>query len=166
MKKKFKSRAGAPFSVKDVQKIGEELEQIKSKSILNPNNIVERARNTKSVLHQYFDWDDTEAAEKWRLQQARNITNHILEVVIIKGNKIEQKAYFNVIAKNNKNAYVSLAEAITIPSYKKQLLKEMEVTLENLLKLTDKVGLKVSNSSYICTKPHAVNSTLYAEFTF
>jgi len=138
--KKFKARTGAPFSVDDAQKIGEELEEIKSKKLLNPSNIVERAKNPKSILHQYFEWDNNEAAEKWRLQQARNITNHILEVIVIKGNPIEERAYFNVTAKNDttakdENIYVSLAEVIKTPSYKKQLLKEMEVTLENLLKL-------------------------------
>jgi len=132
--KKFKARTGAPFSVDDAQKIGEELEEIKSKKLLNPSNIVERAKNPKSILHQYFEWDNNEAAEKWRLQQARNITNHILEVIVIKGNPIEERAFFNVTAKDE-NIYVSLAEVIKTPSYKKQLLKEMEVTLENLLKL-------------------------------
>jgi len=138
MKKKFKARVGAPFSVKDAQKIGEELEQIKEKEVLNPSNIVKRAKNQESILHQYFEWNDTEASEKWRLQQARNITNHVMEVIVIKGTKTEERAFFNVVVKNNENAeniYVSLAEAIKTPNYKKQILKEMEVTLENLLRL-------------------------------
>ena len=133
--KKFKARKGCPFSKKDVQKIGEELEDIKSKGNLTPDRIVNRAKNTKSVLHKYFEWDDNEAAEKWRLSQARNITNHILEVIVIRGTEVEERAYFSVTAKNDETSYVSLAEAITTPSYKKQLLKEMELTLENLLRL-------------------------------
>ena len=134
-KKKFKARVGSPFSVKDAQKIGEELESIKSKGVLNPKNVVERANNKKSILHNLFEWDDTEAAEKFRLQQARNIVNHVIEVIVVRGNQIEERAFFNVVAKNDENVYVSLTEAITMPSYKKQLLKEMETTLENLLRL-------------------------------
>jgi len=133
--KKFKARVGAPFSVKDAQKVGEELEKIKAKGNLNPNNILESAKSKKSILHQYFDWDDTEAAEKWRISQARNITNHIIEVVVIKGKEHTHKAYFSVSVKNEEANYVSLTEAITIPNYRNQLLKEMETTLENLLKL-------------------------------
>jgi hypothetical protein len=133
--RKFKARVGAPFSVHHAQKIGEELEQIKAKSTLTPENVVERAKDKKSILHQYFDWDNTEAAEKWRLSQARNITNHIMEIIVVRGEEIEEKAYFNVTAKNDENIYVSLSEAITTPSYKRQLLKEMESTLENLLRI-------------------------------
>ena len=133
--KKFKARAGCPFSIKDVQKIGEELEDIKSRGNLTPNRIVDRAKNNKSILHQYFEWDDTEAAEKYRLQQARQITNHIIEVIVIRGEKVEERAYFSVTAKNDEVSYVSLSEAITNPSYKKQLLKDMEGTLENLLRI-------------------------------
>jgi len=133
--KKFKPRNGAPFPKKDAQKIGEELENIKAKKNLTPNNVVEKAKNKKSILHKYFEWDNSEAAEKYRLQQAKNIINHVVEVIVIKGNVIEERAYFNVIAKNNERSYVSLTEVIKVPSYKKQLLGEMQTTLENLLRL-------------------------------
>lgn len=135
MKKKFKQRIGAPFTKGDAQKIGEELESIKSKENLTPVNVVERARNKKSILNKYFEWDDSEASEKYRLQQARNIVNHVIEIVVIKGNEVEEKAYFNVVAKNDESVYVSLTEVIKTHSYKKQLLRDMETTLENLLRL-------------------------------
>ena len=134
MTKKFKARTGAPFSVKDAQKIGEELELIKSKTDLNPENVVERAKNPKSVLHNYFEWDDTKGAEQYRIQQARNIVNHVVEVIVIRGENIEQRAFFNV-DKQGANVYVTLTEAIKTPSYRKQLLSEMETIMENLLRL-------------------------------
>jgi len=135
MKKKFKSRVGAPFSVKNVQGIGEELEDIKEKENLTPINVVKRAKNKKSILHNLFEWEDSEAAKQYRLQQARNIVNHVIEIIVIRGEEVEEKAYFNVVVKDDKNKYVSLAEVIKTPSYKKQLLGEMETTMENLLKL-------------------------------
>ncbi len=136
MKKKFKARNGATFSVKDAQRIGEELELIKSREVLNPENVVKRAKDKKSILNKYFEWDNTEAAEKWRLQQARDIVNHVVEVIVIRGEQIEERAFFNVIAKNDDRIYVSFAEAVKIPSYRKQLLNEMQTKLENLLRLT------------------------------
>ena len=135
IKKIFKARPGAPFSKNDAQAIGEELENIKSHTTLNPPAIVERATNHKSVLHKYFDWDNSVAAEKWRLNQARDIANHVLEVSIIRGEEVEHRAVFSVVAKNGSNEYVSFSEAIRNPTYKKQLLKDMEGTLENLLRL-------------------------------
>ena len=133
--KKFKARTGSPFKQKDAQKVGEELEKIKSKENLTPVSVVERAKNKKSILHKLFEWDDSEAAEQYRLQQARKIVSHVVEVVVIRGNEVEEKAYFNVVAKDEGNVYVSLTEAIKVPSYKRQLLKEMETHMENLLRL-------------------------------
>ena len=134
-KKIFKARNGSPFSVKDAQKIGEELESIKQKENLTPISVLKRAKDKKSILNQYFDWEDTIAAEKWRIQQARNIVNHVIEITVIRGEEIEQRAYFNVIASNDESIYTSLAEVIKTPSYRKQLLDEMKTILENLLRL-------------------------------
>ena len=133
--KKFKARTGSPFPIRDAQQIGEELDLIKSKTELTPENVVDAARSPKSFLHNYFEWDDRKGAEQYRLQQARQIVNHIIEVVVIQGEAIEQRAYFNVSSKEGTNIYVTLTEAIKNPSYKKQLLHDMETTIENLLRL-------------------------------
>lgn len=37
---------------------------------LTPELVVETARDPKHPLHDRFDWDDTIAAQKWRLEQA------------------------------------------------------------------------------------------------
>ena len=43
--------------------------------ILTPENVVARAADPTSALHTAFEWDDTEAARKYRLFQARNLIN-------------------------------------------------------------------------------------------
>ena len=40
---------------------------------ITPEEVLEKARNEKSELHKCFIWDDTIAAEKYRLGQARQI---------------------------------------------------------------------------------------------
>ena len=40
---------------------------------LTPELLFEDARNPDSPLHPQFDWDDSTAAEKYRIQQARNL---------------------------------------------------------------------------------------------
>lgn len=49
-----------------------EIEKIitKNDGIISPQMLVEEARNPKSTLHAFFDWDDTIAAQKWREKQA------------------------------------------------------------------------------------------------
>ena len=40
------------------------------RSGLNPTTLLQEAEKPTSILHQYFTWDDTEAARKWREVQA------------------------------------------------------------------------------------------------
>ena len=60
----------------DPQRVAEEIIEIGETA--TPDQIVERARDEKSELHKLFTWDDTEAAEKWRKQEARQITYHLI----------------------------------------------------------------------------------------
>lgn len=63
--------------------ITEELFEIQKKNggILNPRDVVNYARNKFTALHKKFQWDDTIAAEEYRIWQARHIIR--LEVDII-----------------------------------------------------------------------------------
>lgn len=59
-----------------VELIREELEAIRlanARGDLNPEEVVEFARNPNTALHSKFNWDDSEAARLYRLQQARNV---------------------------------------------------------------------------------------------
>jgi hypothetical protein len=51
------------------------------KPILYPTDVVEAARDPKSPLHSRFEWDDGEAAEKWRLEQARVLIRVYVHVI-------------------------------------------------------------------------------------
>jgi hypothetical protein len=41
--------------------------------VVSPEAVVSAARPKNSPLHEYFDWEDSEAARCWRLHQARNL---------------------------------------------------------------------------------------------
>ena len=57
-----------------------ELLKIEEKS-LTPENVIENARRKDSPLHDLFEWEDSIAAEKWRLAQARIIINEVKVVI-------------------------------------------------------------------------------------
>ena len=44
---------------------------------VTPRVILDDAKKHESPLHDYFDWDNTLAAEKWRLQQAGQLLRNI-----------------------------------------------------------------------------------------
>lgn len=43
-----------------------------------PQAILEKARDETTELHKCFTWDDGEAAEKWRLSEARLVTRQLV----------------------------------------------------------------------------------------
>lgn len=45
----------------------------KNGGLLTAEAVVEAARPEESPLHDWFTWDDSEAARQWRLQQARQL---------------------------------------------------------------------------------------------
>jgi inactivated superfamily I helicase len=59
------------------------LEDIRKKNagILRPADVVEAARPVKSVLHRHFEWDDSKAAEQYRLEQARDLIQVCVTVI-------------------------------------------------------------------------------------
>ena len=53
----------------DAQKVADEIGDKK----VTPQEILEKARDETSELHKCFEWDDSVAAERYRLQQAGNV---------------------------------------------------------------------------------------------
>ena len=47
---------------------------------ITPESVLEKARDEDTELHKCFEWDDTIAAEKYRLQQARQIIQLLVTV--------------------------------------------------------------------------------------
>lgn len=44
---------------------------------LTPDAVVADARDKSSPLHTHFEWDDSEAAKQWRLEQARSLIRSV-----------------------------------------------------------------------------------------
>lgn len=68
---------------------------------ITPQEIVEKARDENSELHKCFEWDDTIAAEKYRIQQAKTI---LLNLVVINIDKEETPRRVYQIS-SQKNVY-------------------------------------------------------------
>lgn len=80
----------------DAQKVGKELEKIETLGELNNEAVLKYAEeHPKSELYKCFDWDDTEASKKWRLNQASRIICSI-SVEIKEEPTVKQRIYVNV----------------------------------------------------------------------
>ena len=57
---------------------GEVLTKLSEEGRLTARDLVEESRPETAPLHSAFEWDDTEAAERWREQQGRNLIGAIV----------------------------------------------------------------------------------------
>jgi|SRR5882724_696913 len=97
--------------------------------IITPYMVVEAAKKADSPLHNAFEWDDTKAAEKFRIVQARMLINSVR--VEIMGQKTE--GYINAIVHVDNVAsrgYVSTEVAMNDDFIYKQVLKNATRELE------------------------------------
>lgn len=54
---------------------------------LTPKGVLESARKKSSPLHKYFEWEDSKAAEKYRLEQAYRLISMTKFLVVLEGAK-------------------------------------------------------------------------------
>lgn len=90
----YKPAAGSKLNKAEAQQVGEFLERMES---FTPSDVVAAARPESSPLHQHFTWDDLVAAEKFRIQEARQLVNHIVVVVTVQGKQQETKAFHSIV---------------------------------------------------------------------
>jgi hypothetical protein len=78
----------------DPDKVREELESLETpEGVIPPEAIVERARAKNSAMHGMFEWDDNEAAQKYRLMQAKQI----LRIFVVETRIKQEDGTFDVI---------------------------------------------------------------------
>lgn len=100
----------------DAQRVAEEIASIGEKA--TPYQILDKAKDKNSELHLLFDWDDTSAAEKYRIYQARKIVCHLVIKETVKENKPPIRFFYKSEAESgyqetrliirNQDAYQSL----------------------------------------------------------
>ena len=74
-------RAGYIPALKDPQAVGDKLQELRDKHEgLTASIVVDDAKNKRSVLHDAFEWNDSKAAQEWRLHSAR----HLMRAVVTK----------------------------------------------------------------------------------
>lgn len=86
-----KWKSGSRYTA-DAQKVADEIFAIGESA--TTAEILEKARDETTELHKCFDWDDAEAAEKWRLQQARHIVCSLVIKEKTEASKPEVRAFF------------------------------------------------------------------------
>lgn len=95
-----------------------------------PAQIVNKARNEGTELHKCFDWNDTTAAEKYRLMQARQVVCHL---VIKRPEADEDKPpvrYLHIVETDTGRAYKATELIVQVKSEYDKLLEQAYAELK------------------------------------
>lgn len=111
-------KADATTVANEIKSIGDEI---------TPKQIVDYARNENSELHKCFTWDDTKAAEKWRLQEARQVVCQ-LQLVTVGNDEKEEPTPLRVFYKTDNSEGYKPTQLIVqnMDEYGKLLAKAKE----------------------------------------
>lgn len=102
-----------------------ELEIIRNKNdgILRPHDVVHFAANPKTALHSHFTWDDTKAAQEYRLEEARRLIR--VAVVLEPNTSKTVRAYVSLTGERNQDGgYRAIAEVLSDEDLMARLLDD------------------------------------------
>lgn len=107
----------------DPQKAYQEVEKIRDASggQLSAEDVIERAKAKRNVLHPVFEWDDATAAKEHRLEQARALLRSF-EIVYADSPKTARRAY-EIVSKKRAGD----TEARTFYSTTEEAMKDPQV---------------------------------------
>jgi hypothetical protein len=87
---------------------------------------VDEARDMNNPLHEVFEWDNSEAADRYRLQQARQLINHITVDIKYNNTNREQKAWISLDETpddvDTNKVYVTVERVLTEKPLREQML--------------------------------------------
>ena len=117
----------------------EELKAIAEKhdGILRPEDVVKFAENPKTALHAAFDWDNTEAAHKWRIEQARGIIRVCVEIITIKNKDMSVRVFIAPISDrkdDGEGGYKLMTDLLRNKSGRREILETALSELETFRK--------------------------------
>jgi len=120
--KLYVARIGAVFNNDEAQVFGEYLD---SKQLKTPVEILKDAEtNEASPFWSFLEWDDTEAAERFRVSQVRNIVNHIsIEIVYIDGETITFDRAYEIVSVESGREYIHIEEGLADKDIRMQIIR-------------------------------------------
>ena len=127
----YKFADGYPVRGMDSQAVGDELDTLEARhGGLTPGIVVRAAKPKRSPMHNAFEWDDAEAATKYRLRQAGNL---IRAVIVESEDQPTVRRFINVIQPDDEGEtlrhYMTLDAALADGEARKQVLANAKADL-------------------------------------
>lgn len=102
--------------------------------ILKVDDVLEEAKNVNSVLHQYFEWDDSEAAEHYRRQQARALIQRC-RIQLVETEPVKIRAFVSLPTDREQGGGYRLTTEVMGDEYlKDEMLRDIRMTIQRWTK--------------------------------
>ena len=127
-KNEYRAVEGAHLSDAQAQRYGKRLDELIEKNgFVTPEIVVEDAKKATSLLHDYFDWSNREAAEKWRIEQAKTMIRGISITIVSAGKEEVIRSYYSVNPSKDmdteaKKVYVTMDAVFTDKDKRKEVI--------------------------------------------
>ena len=121
----WKSGAQFPVSAKTAAETILSLRRTLNKDTVTAKELLDASRDENAPLHPCYEWNDSIAAENYRLVQSGQIIRSI-EVVIVKNDEpVKTRGFVNVVqvAPKHQGEYAPIEIALVKDNYRKQFLK-------------------------------------------
>lgn len=100
----------------------EELRSLQRRGVLQPKSVVEAARDKTSPLHDHFTWNNTEAAEQFRILEARKLI--AVHVELLPGASEPSPVFVSLRNDRRKGGYRAMVDVLSDAEMRSQLLDE------------------------------------------
>lgn len=77
---------------------------------ITPDAVLADAKSPKSPLHDQFEWDDSEAAKQWRLNQARELIRSVRVDITTESRTVSTVCYVRDPSAGEAQGYVEVAK--------------------------------------------------------
>jgi len=117
---------------RDHNAVKAELERLKADGVIKPADVVRFARNEDTALHACFTWDDGEAAQQYRLLEARNILR--VYVTTEASDTSSVRAFVSLTTDRTKEGggYRSIADVMSDDALRGQMLADAFVQFKTM----------------------------------
>jgi hypothetical protein len=128
--KKYLPSASSRISQKDAEAIGHTLDVIEEAGHGDqmPEELLRRSRSERSPTHHLFTWDDQDAAEAYRLIEARELIRSIEIVFEETGSRV--RAFPSVQIGDGERNYMSMGKVLSREDYTRRLVEDARLDAE------------------------------------
>lgn len=101
----------------------------RSGGMLEIDDVLNEAKDETSILHKHFEWDDSEAADLYRRQQARALIQKC-KIQLVETEPVMIRAFVSLPTDRvNGGGYRLMSEVVNDDSMRDELIRDIQLTI-------------------------------------